>query len=192
MWLMPTVTLLALAALSAVAVPMTVIALGTDSAVSRAWTAASLILAAFLVLMGGVVSWTSAALQHPDVKRDPVEEERVGKGETIAVLILVAAAILGGVVLFVSVEDANRPTITEGEFRSVKIGSSTGNTRQRVESRFGEPQTQADIDDRGIENLRHPGPGLDCLYYNRKGEFGALYQFCFDTKTQRVKSKAKQ
>ena len=72
----------------------------------------------------------------------------------------------------------------------MKTGSK-GNTRKRIEARFGEPQTQEDIDGRGIESLRDPGPELDCLYYNIEREFGGLYRFCFDTKTQRVTSKAR-
>jgi hypothetical protein len=107
----------------------------------------------------------------------------------LAVLIVGCAVFLGNVVDDIE-EDANKPAITESEFQSVKAGSK-GNTRKRIEARFGEPQTQEDIDDRGIESLRDPGPGLECLYYNREQVFGALYQFCFDTETQRVKSKAR-
>ena len=107
----------------------------------------------------------------------------------LTVLIVGCAVFLGNVVDDIE-EDANKPAITESDFRSVKTGSK-GNTRTRIEARFGEPQTQEDIDDRGIERLRDPGPRLECLYYNKEQEFGALYQFCFDTKTQRVKSKAR-
>ena len=107
----------------------------------------------------------------------------------LAVLIVGCAVFLGNVVDDIE-EDANKPAITEADFRSVKVGSN-GNTRNRIEARFGEPQTQEDIDGRGIESLRDPGAGLECLYYNRERVFGALYQFCFDTKTERVKRKAR-
>ena len=107
----------------------------------------------------------------------------------LTVLVVGCTALLGNVVEDIE-EAANKPAITESDFRSVKAGSK-GNTRKRIEARFGEPQTQEDIDDRGIDSLRDPGPALDCLYYNMAGELGGLYQFCFDTKTQRVKSKAR-
>src|SRR5688500_9896666 len=94
----------------------------------------------------------------------------------VLAVLIVGCAVLVGNVLDDIEEDANKPAITESDFRSVKTGSN-GNTRKRIEARFGEPQTQEDIDDRGIEELRDPGPGIDCLYYNRVQEFGALYQF---------------
>ena len=107
----------------------------------------------------------------------------------LTVLIAGCAVLLGNVVDDIE-EDSNKPAITETDFRSVKVGPK-GNTRKRIEARFGEPQSQKDIDDRGIESLRDPGPSLECLYYNQQQEFGALYQFCFDTRTQRVKSKGR-
>ena len=112
-------------------------------------------------------------------------------GIVLALTVLVAGCgvLLGSLVNDIE-EDINKPAITEADFRSVKVGSQ-GNTRKRIEARFGQPQSQKDIEDRVIEGMHDPEPGLACLYYNKQQQIGPLYQFCFDAKTQRVKSKAR-
>jgi hypothetical protein len=78
--------------------------------------------------------------------------------------------------------------ITVAEFESVKAGRH-GNSRKRLEARFGQPQTEQEIDSADVKGFGDPLPGRECIYYNWKGKESSLFQFCLDAQTQRVRSK---
>jgi len=113
------------------------------------------------------------------------------------VLVLVVFIVGCSVVVGVGINDAvddlenefNEAAITQADFRSVKVGPK-GNSRKRIEARFGEPQSQKDIESDGAEGIPVPKPGLECVYYNNEDEEDALYRFCFEKATQRVRSKS--
>ena len=86
-------------------------------------------------------------------------------------------------------KDSDKTSITQAEFRSVKVGSE-GNTRGRIVSRFGEPQSQQEIQTGDVEGIPDSASGLECIYYNREGKVASLYQFCIDPETDRVQSKS--
>ena len=79
------------------------------------------------------------------------------------------------------VTEADKHAITQTQFDSVKTGAR-GNSRKRVLARFGVPQP-VEVDD-DVAEAR-----TDCIYYNRKGDLLATYEFCFDAH-DRVASKA--
>ena len=116
----------------------------------------------------------------------------------LGVVLVLAVLIVGcAVVVGVGINDAvddlqddfNEAAITKADFRSVKVGPK-GNSRKRIEARFGEPQSHQDIESDGAEGIPDPKPGLECVYYNSEDEEDALYRFCFDKATQRVRSKS--
>ena len=86
-------------------------------------------------------------------------------------------------------KDSDKTSITQAEFQSVKVGSE-GNTRGRIASRFGEPQSQQEIQTGDVEGIPDSASGLECIYYNRGGKIASLYQFCIDPEADRVQSKS--
>ena len=108
-------------------------------------------------------------------------------------VLIVGCAVIVGVGVDEAVDevqkDSDKNSITRAEYASVKTGTN-GNTRKRLESRFGEPQSQQDVETGDIEGVPDSASGLECIYYNREGELASLYQFCFDTGTGRVQSKS--
>lgn len=113
------------------------------------------------------------------------------------VLVLVVFIVGCSVVVGVGINDAvdelqnqlNEAAISEAEFRSVKVGPK-GNSRKRIEARFGDPQSQKDIESDDVEGIPVPKPGLECVYYNNEDKDNALFRFCFDKATQRVRGKS--
>lgn len=98
------------------------------------------------------------------------------------VLIVGCVAIIGGRVDETAdkvQEISDKASITQAEFQSVKVGPR-GDTRGRIMSRFGEPQS-------GLES--QTAEGLGCISYNREGKLTSFYQFCIDPETDRVQTK---
>lgn len=93
-WLMPAVVGLSLPMLAAIAIPVAALAENSNTHSLRIATAATLILATFLVLLGGVVSWTAAAIREAQLDTD--KKSQVEAGEKIAFGMLALLAV-GGV-----------------------------------------------------------------------------------------------
>jgi hypothetical protein len=108
------------------------------------------------------------------------------------VLIVGCVAIIGGTVDNAVDEvqkESDKTSITQAEYQSVKVGTG-GNSRARIVARFGEPQSQQDIQTGDVEGIPDSASGLECIYYNREGKIASLYQFCIDSETGRVQSKS--
>jgi hypothetical protein len=89
----------------------------------------------------------------------------------VVVLIVGCTALIGAGVNEAQ-KDSDKTSITVAEYESVKVGPG-GNSRDRLVSRFGEPSSAQEV------KGEVPEAGLDCIYYNREGEFASIYQFCF-------------
>ncbi len=101
----------------------------------------------------------------------------------LTVLIVGCVAIIGGRVdetVDGVIEISDKFSITQAEFQSVKVGPR-GDTRGRIMSRFGEPQS-------GLES--ETPEGFECISYNREGTLTSFYQFCIDPETDRVQTKS--
>jgi len=108
------------------------------------------------------------------------------------VLIVGCVAIIGGTVDQAVDEvqkESDKTSITQAEYQSVKVGTG-GNSRARIVARFGEPQSQQDIQTGDVEGIPDSASGLECIYYNREGKIASLYQLCIDSETGRVQSKS--
>jgi len=103
------------------------------------------------------------------------------------VLIVGCVAIIGAGVDKAQ-KDSDKAAITRAEYASVKAGPN-GNSRKRIESRFGEPQSSDDVQAEGVKGIPESDFSQSCIYYSRKGELASLYQFCFDG-NGRLRSKA--
>lgn len=119
---------------------------------------------------------------------------KIALGIILAVTILiVGCAALIGTSVNKAVKDvqkeSDKTSITQAEYQSVKVGAD-GNTRDRIVSRFGEPQSQQDIQTGDVKGIPDSASGLECVYYNREGKIASLYQFCIDSETGRVQSKS--
>jgi len=110
---------------------------------------------------------------------------KVTLGILLAFVILIGGcvALIGGAANEVQ-EDSDRTAITRDQYRQVK----TGDRRSEVEALLGEPSS-ADEFSTEIEGLDKP-VGSSCIYYGRKGELIAGYQFCFDVNTKRLDGKS--
>lgn len=90
----------------------------------------------------------------------------------IILALIVAGVLIAGVDLNGAEDQPKSQTdgsaITVGEFDSVKVGRQ-GNSRKRIEVRFGEPQTEQDLGSGDVKGFSDPGPGGECIYYNWKG-----------------------
>jgi len=86
-------------------------------------------------------------------------------------------------------KESDKTSITQAEYQSVKVGPE-GNTRNRIVSRFGEPQSEQETQTGDVEGIPDSASGLECIYYNREGKIVSLYQFCIDPETGRVQSKS--
>jgi len=114
---------------------------------------------------------------------------KIALGILLAVVVLiVGCGVLLGAGINEAQKDSDKTAITQAEYDSVKTGSS-GNTRERLEKRFGEPQSQQDIETSDIEGIPNSASGLECIYYSREGQLASLFQFCFDS-SGRVESKS--
>ena len=106
-------------------------------------------------------------------------------------VLIVGCAVIVGVGVNEAVDevqkDSDKTAITQADYESVKTGPD-GNSRKRIESRFGEPQSQQDVETGEIEGVPDSSSDLECIYYNRKGKLVSLYQFCFEN--GRVESKS--
>ena len=105
------------------------------------------------------------------------------------VVLIVGCAALFSAGVNEAQKDNDKTSITQAEYDSVKIGPN-GNTRERLIERFGEPQSQQDIQSGEIEGIPDTASGMECIYYNREGKLASLYQFCVDTQTNRIQSKS--
>lgn len=110
---------------------------------------------------------------------------KVALGILLACVILIGgcAALIGGAANEVQ-EESDRSAITRQQYREVR----TGDTKAEVEAKLGEP-TSANEFSTDVEGLDQP-VGSSCIYYGRKGELLAGYQFCFDVNTDRLDSKS--
>ena len=116
---------------------------------------------------------------------------KLALGIVVALAVLIVASVLfAGIDLDGGEDQPQGQTaslaITVAEYESVKVGRQ-GNSRKRLQARFGQPQTEQDVGE--VKGLGDPVPGRECIYYNWKGEEGSLFQFCLDAQTQRVRSK---
>jgi hypothetical protein len=96
------------------------------------------------------------------------------------ILVIGCAALIGGAAdeaLEGIDKEQNRNAITNGQARSVKLGT----TRAEVESKFGKPKSDQESENAGV--------GSDtCIYYNLKGgELLDQWQFCFGGKGKQGK-----
>ena len=78
--MMPAAVGLSLLVIPSIVLPMAAIAADANTSALRAGTAVSLIIAMFAVLAGGVVSWTSSALQHPNLIDDAEKKLKIEHG----------------------------------------------------------------------------------------------------------------
>lgn len=110
---------------------------------------------------------------------------KVTLGILLACVILIGgcAALIGGAADNVQ-KDSDRTAITRAQYRQVH----TGDTKSQVESLLGDPSS-ADEFSTEIDGLDKP-VGSSCIYYGRKGELLAGYQFCFDINTKKLESKS--
>lgn len=110
---------------------------------------------------------------------------KVTLGILLACVILIGgcAALIGGAANEVQ-EESDRTAITRDQYRQVK----TGDTRDEVERALGEPSSANEFSTE-IDGLDDP-VGSSCIYYGRKGELIAAYQFCFDVNTDELESKS--
>lgn len=110
---------------------------------------------------------------------------KVTLGILLACVILIGgcAALIGGAANEVQ-EESDRTAITREQYRQVK----TGDTRDEVENALGEPSSANEFSTE-IDGLDDP-VGSSCIYYGRKGELIAAYQFCFDVNTDELESKS--
>jgi hypothetical protein len=83
---------------------------------------------------------------------------------------------------------AGTAAITVDEYDSVKVGPG-GNSRKRIEARFGPPRSVQALDSAGAQGRGGPAAGRECVYYRVQGKKGSLFELCFDARTQRVQSK---
>jgi len=98
------------------------------------------------------------------------------------------AALIGGAVNEVQ-KESDKASITLDDYKSIEVGSS-GATRDEVIARFGEPQSQDEIQtSASIDGLPDAGFGMECIYYNRTGALASMFQICFDTDSGGAKSK---
>jgi len=65
-------------------------------------------------------------------------------------------------------KDSDRTAITFKQYRSVNSRDS----RDDVVQSFGAPSSASEV---GLKDL-----SSECVYYNRKGKFASIFQFCFD------------
>jgi len=103
-------------------------------------------------------------------------------------VLIVGCAVIIGAGVDKAQKDSDKTAITAADFGSVKTGPD-GNTRKRIVSRFGEPQSSDEVQAEGVEGIPESDFSQSCIYYSRKGELASLYQFCFDG-NDRLRSKA--
>ena len=110
---------------------------------------------------------------------------KVTLGILLACVILIGgcAALISGAADEVQ-EENDRTATTREQYREVR----TGDTKAEVEAKLGDPSS-ADEFSTEIEGLDKPVRS-SCIYYGRKGELIAGYQFCFDVNTDRLDSKS--
>jgi hypothetical protein len=110
---------------------------------------------------------------------------KVTLGILLAFVVLIGGcvALVGGAANEVQ-KDSDRTAITRTQYRRVH----TGDTKSQVESLLGEPSDASEFSTE-IDGLDKP-VGSSCLYYGRKGEVIAGYQFCFDVNTEKLESKS--
>lgn len=110
---------------------------------------------------------------------------KVTLGILLACVILIGgcAALIGGAANEVQ-EENDRTAITREQYREVR----TGDTKAEVEAELGEPSSDNEFSSE-VEGLDKP-VGSSCIYYGRKGEVIAGYQFCFDVNTEKLESKS--
>jgi len=114
---------------------------------------------------------------------------KVALGIIIGCVVLIGGcAVLIGDGVDEAQKDSDKTAITPADYASVKTGAD-GNSRKRIISRFGEPQSSDDVQAEGGERIPEIDFEQSCIYYSRKGELASLYQFCFDG-NHRVRSKA--
>lgn len=110
---------------------------------------------------------------------------KVALGIILACVILIGGcvALIGSAATDVQ-EDSDKTAITREQYRQVQ----TGDTKSEVEDLLGEPSDASEFSS-DIEGLDQP-VGSSCLYYGRKGEVIAGYQFCFDVNTDKLESQS--
>ncbi len=95
-----------------------------------------------------------------------------------AVLMVGCVALIGGAVDEVDKEldrQQNESAITQRQFKQLKMGT----TQDQVEKRFGQPTDSQEMESEVAE--LDVQSNMSCIYYNRKGgEFGDMFQLCFD------------
>lgn len=103
---------------------------------------------------------------------------KVMLGILLACVVLIGgcAALFGAAVDDVQ-KDSDKTAITVQQYGSAKVGTST---RDEIESEFGEPQSNDDIQAEGVEGIPESSFQQSCIYYNRKGQLASLFQFCVD------------
>ena len=69
----------------------------------------------------------------------------------------------------------NENAISQSEFASITLGDS----QDDIEAQYGEPADKQEFENEGI--LDEEPANSSCIYYNREGgDFGDIYQLCFD------------
>jgi len=99
------------------------------------------------------------------------------------ILIGGCAALFAGGVNEVQ-KESDKTAITLEQYRTVQTGEAT---RAEVVEMAGEPQSANEFSSE-VEGIDNP-IGSECIYYNRKGEFLSIFQFCFDINTGKLESK---
>lgn len=114
---------------------------------------------------------------------------KVALGIIIGCVVLIGGcAVIIGAGVDEAQKDSDKTAITPAEYASVKTGPN-GNSRKRIISRFGKPQSSDDVQAEGVEGIPESDFSQSCIYYSRKGDLASLYQFCFDG-NDRLRSKA--
>lgn len=111
---------------------------------------------------------------------------KIALGIVLGCVVLIAGCTaLLGAGLDEAQKESDRTAITPAQYQSIK----TGQSRESVESKLGEPQSRDEWETE-IEGLGEEPIGSECIYYGRKGEFASIYQFCFDLSTGKLESKS--
>lgn len=85
-------------------------------------------------------------------------------------------AVLIGAGVNEAQKESDKTSITVQQYGEARTGTS----RTAIEARFGEPQSQQDVQAEGIKGIPDSDFQQSCIYYNRKGQLASLFQFCFD------------
>lgn len=122
-------------------------------------------------------------------KRCPACGKKYKKGSTflrvLAAFLIVIVLLIAGCVALIGVganevadeldRQQNENAITQQEFRSIELGTA----QDDVEERFGPPADSQEFESEGI--ITEEPANSSCIYYNREGgQFGDIFQLCFD------------